>query len=186
MEALTHDVLTEGLRIQQALLPDADCAASPRWGDESNYNDFTDFITGTAIMDGEERIPTGMFFHSPLLYWNCSLEALENDHRVLKTVNDGIVLRSTAQITLRWASVLAGKHFSHQKLIAADALVISMFYHLNSTAGDEWDRQAARLAQQTKEHGRYRVYGQNLQSTLYEVGRLTAGDRETFLDVDTR
>lgn len=169
MEALTHDVLKEGLRIQQALLPDADCAALPRREYESDYN-YDDFVTGIPIVDDEERIPTSMFFHSPLLYWNCSLEAVENDRRILKTVNDGIALRSSAQITLRWASVFAGKHFSHQKLIAADALVISMFYHLNSTAGEEWDRRAAKLIREVKDHGRYRVYGQDFQSTLYEVG----------------
>jgi hypothetical protein len=186
MEALTHDVLKEGLRIQQALLPNAKCAALPHREHDIDYNDYSDFITGAPIMEGEERIPSGMFFHSPLLYWNCSLRAVENDRRILKTVNDGIALRSTAQITLRWGSVFAGKHFSHQKLIAADALVISMFYHLNSTAGEEWDRRAAVLSRQAKEHGRYRVYGQNFESTLYEVTRLNLGSVGPFLDADTR
>ncbi|KAI5840369.1 sterol-sensing domain of SREBP cleavage-activation-domain-containing protein [Tricharina praecox] len=83
-------------------------------------------------------------------------------------------LRSSAQITLRWASVFAGKHFSHQKLIAADALVISMFYHLNSTAGEEWDRRAAKLIREVKDHGRYRVYGQDFQSTFRILGRVFA------------
>ena len=159
MEALTHDVLREGARIQQALFPGAECSAT-----RNNFNDHDN-------SDGEDSIPSTMFFHSPLLYWNCSIEAMENDRRILKTVNDGVELRSTANITLRWASVFAGKHFSHKKLIAADALVISMFYHLNSTAGVLWDQRAARLAQEAEEHGRYRVYrGSQSQSTLYEVG----------------
>jgi hypothetical protein len=166
MEALTLDVLREGLRIQQALLPDAECAASPNGRYDDDYEDF---MSGTQNAEGEELMSTGMFFHSPLLYWNCSLDAVERDRRILRTVNDGIALRSTANITLRWASVFAGKHFSHQKLIAADALVISMFYHLNSTAGVVWDQRAAKLAQEAEEHGRYRVYGREYQSTLYEV-----------------
>lgn len=162
MEALTHDVLKEALQIQQALLPDAECAALPSVGLHDDYSDFAN------PFDAELLTSTGMFFHSALLYWNCSLEAVENDRRILKTVNDGIALRSTANITLRWASVFAGKHFSHQKLIAADALVISMFYHLNSTAGALWDQRVASLAQRSGKHSKYRVYGLEFQSTLYE------------------
>ncbi|KAF8252243.1 hypothetical protein K440DRAFT_651426 [Wilcoxina mikolae CBS 423.85] len=112
-----------------------------------------------------------MFFHSPLLYWNCSLEAVENDRRVLRTVNDNIFQHSSAGITLRWSSVFAGKQFSHQKLIAADALVISLFYDLNSTAGELWDQRAAKIALEARQHGRFKVYppdGKEDYSHLYE------------------
>ncbi|KAI5819769.1 sterol-sensing domain of SREBP cleavage-activation-domain-containing protein [Pyronema omphalodes] len=106
-------------------------------------------------------MPDGMFFHTPLLYWNCSLSALENDHRILKTVNENLFQQSSAGITLRWGSVFAGKQFSHQKLIAADALVISMFYDLNSTAGELWDQRAVKVAKEAQIHKRFNVYPSN-------------------------
>jgi hypothetical protein len=165
MEALTHDVLKEGLNIQQALLgPEAVCLPSS----DDGYNNGV--LPGNR--PGLPLMPSGMFFHSPLLYWNCSLSAVEQDRRILETVNDNISRRSAAKITLRWGSVFAGKHFSHQKLIAADALVISLFYALNSTAGQLWDQRAAELVREARSHGRYQIYPENGQedyNTLYEV-----------------
>lgn len=165
MEALTHDVLKEGLTIQRTLLPDAICQSSA-----------SDSYLGekAEILQDEGAIPSGKFFHSPLLYWNCSLEAVENDRRILKTVNDNIFQHSSAGITLRWGSVFAGKQFSHQKLIAADALVISLFYDLNSTAGDLWDQRAAIIAREAQQHRRFKVYppdGKEDYNLLYEVRR---------------
>lgn len=165
MEVLTQDVLKEGLRVQQALLPDAICSSAPA-GDYYSDADLDNQMMGEA-----ENRPI-MFFHSPLLYWNCSLETIEQDRRILKTVNENNARRSTAGITLRWGSVFAGKQFSHQKLIAADALVISMFYDLNSTAGELWDQRATKLAREAEEHGRYKVFpsdGREGYSSLYEV-----------------
>lgn len=165
MEALTPDVLKEGLRIQQALLPGAICQPSASEG----------FLGENAAMfdhgDSAPGLPA-MFFHSPLLYWNCSVARVENDRRILKTVNDNIFQRSSAGITMRWGSVFAGKQFSHQKLIAADALVISLFYHLNSSAGELWDRRAEKIAREARQHGRFKVYpanGKEDYNLLYEV-----------------
>lgn len=162
MEALSQDVLQEGLKIQQALLPEAVCRSSPSEG----Y--MKDLVHG----NGESIMPDGMFFHTPLLYWNCSLSAVENDHRILKTVNENLFQQSAAGITLRWGSVFAGKQFSHQKLIAADALVISMFYDLNSTAGELWDQRAVKIAKEAQIHKRFNVYpsnGKEDYNLLYEV-----------------
>ena len=164
MEALSHDVLKEGLRIQQALLPEAVCASAPvndYFGDDADINSMN--------MDIKNH---GMFFHSPFLYWNCSIESVEYDRRILKTVNENNLKRSSSGITLRFGSVFAGKQFSHQKLIAADALVVSMFYDLNSTIGDLWDQRAIKLAQEAGAHGRYKVFppdGKEDYSNLYEV-----------------
>ncbi|KAI5800101.1 sterol-sensing domain of SREBP cleavage-activation-domain-containing protein [Geopyxis carbonaria] len=113
----------------------------------------------------------GSFFHSPLLYWNCSLSTLETDPDIIGTVNDNISRRSPAKVGLRWGSVFAGKQFSHQKLVAADALVISLFYNLNSSAGALWDHRAAKLAQEAHAHGRFIMYpsdGHEKGSILYE------------------
>ncbi|KAG0639799.1 sterol-sensing domain of SREBP cleavage-activation-domain-containing protein [Tuber brumale] len=114
---------------------------------------------------------TGMFLHSPLLYWNCSLSAIKADANLITTVNKEFNKRSPANVTLRWGSVFAGKKFHHNQLTKADALVISLFYRLDSSAGELWDRRAAILAQEADTHGRYDVYpsdGKEKGSTLYE------------------
>ncbi|PWW76014.1 hypothetical protein C7212DRAFT_194519 [Tuber magnatum] len=114
---------------------------------------------------------TGMFFHSPLLYWNCSLSAIKGDPNLIVTVNKEFAKRSPVNVTLRWGSVFAGKKFHHNQLIKADALVISLFYRLDSSAGELWDQRAAVLAQEAGVHGRYDVYpsdGKEKGSTLYE------------------
>lgn len=167
MEALTPDVLKEGLRIQQALLPDAVCQSS-------SLSSGAFLSENPAVFDNGDGalVPPVMFFHSPLLYWNCSSANVESDRRILKTVNDNVFQRSSAGITMRWGSVFAGKQFSHQKLIAADALVITLFYHLNSTAGELWDRRAEKIAREARQHGRFKVYpagGKENYNLLYEV-----------------
>ncbi|RPA95328.1 hypothetical protein L873DRAFT_1829877 [Choiromyces venosus 120613-1] len=114
---------------------------------------------------------TGMFFHSPLLYWNCSLSAIRDDANLIITVNKQFNKRSPANVTLRWGSVFAGKKFHHHQLVKADALVISLFYRLDSSVGELWDQRAAVLAQEADVHGRYDVYpsdGKEKGSTLYE------------------
>lgn len=91
---------------------------------------------------------------------------------LLRTVNNGINQRSAANVTLRWGSVFAGKRFRNQKLVGADALVISLFYQLDSRVGALWDQRAADLAKGAEIHNRYEVYpsdGRERGSTLYEV-----------------
>lgn len=174
MEALTHDVLREGLRIQQALLgTESPCQSQPETEESYGNNGFSmnSQILDTKVSISDPMAP-GSFFHSPLLYWNCSLSTLETDPDIIGTVNDNISRRSPAKVGLRWGSVFAGKQFSHQKLMAADALVISLFYNLNSSAGALWDQRASKLAQETHRHGRFIMYpsgGQEKGSTLYEV-----------------
>ncbi|KAL6155687.1 hypothetical protein ACJBU6_05891 [Exserohilum turcicum] len=87
-------------------------------------------------------------WHSPLMYWNCSLRALEEDDNLLGTINAHMRMRSPVNITLRPSTVFAGKSFAKTKLRAADALVITLYDMSNSSVGDTWDERARHLAKE--------------------------------------
>lgn len=166
MGALAPEVLMEGLRIQKRLLgSEVTCDGLPdhRHGD--------DFVSGGLTRFGSD----GMFFHSPLLYFNCSESALDGASKedILEVVNSNAERRSVAHVRLRFGTVFAGKQFFNDRILAADALVISLFHHPNSTIGTKWDQRAQQLALEAKEHGRFQVFpkgGVEQGNTLYEVG----------------
>ncbi|KAH9865554.1 hypothetical protein J1614_009139 [Plenodomus biglobosus] len=85
-------------------------------------------------------------WHSPLMYWDCSLHALEADPDLLATINAHTKTQTALNITLRPSSVFAGKTFSNSKLRAADALVITWFDYTNASLGDVWDARSSALA----------------------------------------
>lgn len=154
MGALKLEVVEEALKIQQTLLgPDISCTTRPEG-------------------DSLTNIPPGVFFHSPLLYWNCSLSSIQQDSDLLGTVNANAMRVSPLNMTLHWSSVFAGKLFSHHRLAAADALVISVFYNPKSNMGDIWDQRATALAIEAKTYGKYDIYppnGKARRNTFYEV-----------------
>ncbi|KAJ4367315.1 hypothetical protein N0V83_006896 [Neocucurbitaria cava] len=85
-------------------------------------------------------------WHSPLMYWDCSLSVLEEDRDLLGTINAHTRSHSALNITLRPSTVFAGKTFSNTKLRAADALVITVFDQTQSNLGDIWDSRSRQLA----------------------------------------
>lgn len=199
MEALRYDVVAEALKIQQILLgPEVSCSSplgsgmftettgsgSDGGGDSGNGDAGVDSgSSGIRKNASNLGMGTGMFFHSPLLYWNCSLSAMKDDANLIMTVNREFAKRSPANVTLRWGSVFAGKKFRHNRLIGADALVISLFYRLDSPAGRLWDQRATVLAQEADVYGRYDVYpgnGKENGSTLYEVPFLSLSGTELW------
>jgi hypothetical protein len=102
------------------------------------------------------------------MYWNCSVAAIESDNSILTTINNRAHDVSPSKITLRPSSVLSGVLSSYNNLIAADALVVSLFYEAKSRAGDLWDQGAASLAQH--DPSRWEVYpadGRRAGSRLY-------------------
>jgi hypothetical protein len=108
-------------------------------------------------------------WHSPLMYWDCSLSALEKDHDLLGTINAHKQAHSALNITLRPSTVFAGKTFSSTKLRAADALVITLFDKTNSTLGDTWDARSRLLAEKASPN--WTIFppdGQVMQNRLYE------------------
>ncbi|KAI2487629.1 Sterol-sensing multi-domain protein [Pyrenophora tritici-repentis] len=108
-------------------------------------------------------------WHSPLMYWNCSLTALDQDQDLLGTINAHKQTHSALNLTLRPSTVFAGKSFSNSRLRAADALVITLFDQTNSTVGDTWNSRAHTLAE-TLSSG-WTIFppdGHVTQSRLYE------------------
>jgi len=170
MGALTPEVVKEALKVQEALLgSDLCCTDAANSGDSrSRVND----VLSQGSLNASSLLPLGVFFHSPLLYWNCSLSAILQDNDLLETVNANAMRVSPLNMTLYWSSVFAGKLFSHHRLAAADALVISLFYDTNSKMGDLWDERATALASDANLHGKYDIYppdGKVKRNTFYEV-----------------
>ncbi|OAL50427.1 hypothetical protein IQ07DRAFT_566366 [Pyrenochaeta sp. DS3sAY3a] len=108
-------------------------------------------------------------WHSPLMYWNCSLSVLEQDQDLLATINVHTNIQSALNITLRPSTVFAGKVFSSLKLRAADALVITLFDQTNSNVGAIWEARSRQLAEELPPD--WTIFpddGQVSRSRLYE------------------
>jgi hypothetical protein len=85
-------------------------------------------------------------WHSPLMYWNCSRDALDAHNNLLDVINAHSKTQTVFNFTLRHSTVFAGKTFVDSKLRAADALVITMFDQTDSGLGESWDSRARVLA----------------------------------------
>lgn len=148
MRALDKPVLESALRLQNSILAEAtEISRAAR-------NQYMDLDWG---------------FHSPLMYWNNSLQLLESDSDVTTTVNEQACQPSFLNFTLRPLSVFAGKSFSGSKLTAADALVISLFNRRGGNMGDAWQRNIMDLSAQPSDTPlTYQSSGAPARSQLYE------------------
>ncbi|QIX01535.1 hypothetical protein AMS68_007052 [Peltaster fructicola] len=143
MRALDKDVLQSALKIQQALVGDEDL---------------------TAVSS-----PVSWAFHSPLMYWNNSATAIQFDEDITKTVNDRSGSSSLLEVSLRPASVFAGKIFSHRKLVAADALVLTLMNRAEDILGHKWQQKMHSLEDEACPQCQfYPPQGEVSQSWLYE------------------
>jgi hypothetical protein len=109
------------------------------------------------------------FFHSPLLYWNCSIPEGITESQIVQDINKRSGGKSPVNVTLRYSSVFAGKQFTGNELAAADAVVISLFYKLDSKMGRIWQERAEDLARAAGD--RWDVYpldGNVRRSRLFE------------------
>jgi hypothetical protein len=109
------------------------------------------------------------FFHSPLLYWSGSHQAIEEDRDIISTINEGSRRSTAVNVTLRHRIVFSGKRFEDNRLVAADALVITLIHKLDSPVGHQWENRAAALAETHNE--RWKMYpadGRPSASRLYE------------------
>jgi hypothetical protein len=180
MGALKRDVLLEALRIQRILGgTDQSCQAfASEHADHHGVRGGAGTDITESYMERLGRKDYGVaqksFFHSPLLYWNCSETLILSDENLVDTVNQKSLLHSYANLTVLWGSVFAGKKIIHHRLVAADALVITLFYRIDSDAGDAWDVRASSLVSDKHNPERYDVYPTSLDfqtSRMYEVGR---------------
>lgn len=129
MKALEKNALMSGLDIQQTLVGS---------GSLSTVN--------PSLSESLRSGTLSWGYHSPLMYWNNSRELIKNDDDILRTINgQARSTSSSLNVTLRPASVFAGKKFSHQKLVAADALVITLMNKARGAAGGDWQRQLKSL-----------------------------------------
>ncbi|KAI9763397.1 MAG: hypothetical protein M1835_007821, partial [Candelina submexicana] len=172
MRALETDVLQEALRIQNALLGQlrgyeslqstGQTLSGATGGLQSVDMASTSLIPG--IMDN-----LGWWFHSPLLYWNCSSSAIASTEDVISTVNRQANQTSPVNMTLRHSTVFAGKTFADHRLVAADALVITLIYKQGLSIGEHWEGRAMALAESSPQPwSLYPKDGKVTRSQLYE------------------
>lgn len=171
MDALNRSTLLSALEIQDQLLGPT-IEFNPRIVPKQ-----PDLDPHASILTREERDSLhavngigddAWFFHSPLLYWSGSAQAIADDKDIVATVNAGSTKATSVNVTLRHSIVFSGKRFEDHRLVAADALVITLLHKLDSPVGRQWERQARKLS---KLNRNWRVFphdGNVLASQLYE------------------
>jgi hypothetical protein len=131
MKALQKEVLQKGLEIQQSL-----------FGGAARHDSMSS--VGEQSL---ESVPQ-WGFHSPLMYWNNSAQVLVADQDILGTINEQKHHSSLSlNVILRHASVFAGKRFNRRKLLAADALVITLINKIGEGVGATWQDGMSTLSQ---------------------------------------
>ncbi|PHH64890.1 hypothetical protein CDD81_3747 [Ophiocordyceps australis] len=176
MKALNVDLLTAALDVQDELLGTtknfsparAHKAALPHHHEPTGNASLT-LAQRDALHVANGLTDEAWFFHSPLLYWGCSNERILADTDILATVNDKKNQSTSANVTLRHSIVFSGKRFEERRLLAADALVITLLHLGNSPVGREWEQRARQLP--TRAAKLWDVYpsdGHVTTSQLYE------------------
>ncbi|KAL2135211.1 hypothetical protein VTI74DRAFT_9417 [Chaetomium olivicolor] len=174
MKALERDVLLGALELQDEILePTTDF--NPRQANGSRA-----LLDSDADLDRQQRdafhIINGLtdeswFFHSPLQYWSGSAEKIADDQDIVATVNEKKTQSTSVNTTLRHSMVFSGKRFEERKLVAADALVITLIHGRNSPVGRQWVRKTRELAQAAKHNTKWQIIppdGKSSSDQLYE------------------
>ncbi|KAI8625357.1 sterol-sensing domain of SREBP cleavage-activation-domain-containing protein [Xylariaceae sp. FL1651] len=171
-QALDKEVLLGALELQDELLgPTIDF--SPRQQPSSLE------LPGEAIQNltlkqrDSMHVTNGLtnvswFFHSPLQYWSCSSDLVQQDHDILATVNEKKNQPTSANVTLRHSIVFSGKRFEDRQLVAADALVITLIHLRDSPVGRLWQERVQALANNVKHKWKVITPQDGRSSQLYE------------------
>lgn len=160
MSALNQSVLLKALDVQEALINGAFDVRTPSPSAVVARGD-----QGCVVPRREEK----WGWQSPLMYWNCSREALESDKDILETINMHSRFQTRMNFTLRPSTVFAGKHFTNTKLQAADALVLTLLDQTDSGLDGRWNARARALASALDtEWAMFPQDGQISRSSLYE------------------
>lgn len=163
MNAIALPVLREAMHVQEVLINSGFATRESAAYDDQHM--LQRDAPGCLVAPAGEK----WGWHSPLMYWDCSLSALEKDDNLLDTINAHNRIRSALNVTLRPSTVFAGKSFSATKLRAADALVITLFDQTNSSLGDTWDSRSRLLADKlSPDWSIFPPDGQVGRSRLYE------------------
>ncbi|KAH8127983.1 sterol-sensing domain of SREBP cleavage-activation-domain-containing protein [Trichoderma asperelloides] len=172
MQALSPDVLLSALELQDELLGTTQDFSPGRYSGLPPPNDPNAPLSPAqrdALHVVNGLTDQSWAFQSPLLYWNCSRERILADEDIVATVNDRKNQSTPANITLRHSIVFSGKRFEDRRLVAADALVITLLYRNASPVGRQWEDVAPSLP--SKVEDKWDIYPANGQvsgSQLYE------------------
>ncbi|KAM0286008.1 hypothetical protein ACHAQH_001198 [Verticillium albo-atrum] len=173
MEALDRNVLLGALQLQDELLGPTENFDPRRPGQpaievQDPSMDLTpDDRDAFHVINGLTN--QSWFFHSPLQYWYGSPERIHSDADIISTVNQRKTQPTSVNTTLRHSIVFSGKHFEDRRLLAADALVITLIHLRDSPVGLQWQRKAAALASQMADKWTpYPADGSSMSNQLYE------------------
>jgi hypothetical protein len=172
MQALDRQVLLGALDLQDQLLGPTVNFSPRRRSLELPLDDHEGDLSPLArdsyhVINGLTN--SSWFFHSPLLYWSCDAEKVRLDSDILTTVNEKKTQQTSVKVHLRHSIVFSGKRFEDRKLVAADALVITLIHLRDSPVGAQWARKVEELAK--TEADKWQIIpsdGRSLRSQLYE------------------
>lgn len=178
IDALKRETLLEAVEIQEALLGPISSWPTTMLRHEGTSGTPTEPPKRSAL----ESDAAAFFIHSPLLYWNGSA-AIESTDSILAAINSPTTRKSPANITLTPASVLLEPVWSGDRLVAADALVVSLFYKGGSRAGEIWDERVEALTQANE--GRWDIHleddgGTGSKLLQYQFRLVSAQDEAIF------
>ncbi|KXX79042.1 Sterol regulatory element-binding protein cleavage-activating protein [Madurella mycetomatis] len=173
MKALERDTLLGALELQDELLgPTTDFnprqpAHAPAQPDPTGAD--LDRLQRDSFHIINGLTNQSWFFHSPLQYWSGSAENIAADQDIVSTVNERKTQSTSVNVTLRHSIVFSGKRFEERRLVAADALVVTLIHLRDSPVGRQWTRKAEALASQHSE--KWHIIppdGRATSSQLYE------------------
>ncbi|KAI0023538.1 sterol-sensing domain of SREBP cleavage-activation-domain-containing protein [Xylariomycetidae sp. FL0641] len=121
------------------------------------------------------------FFHSPLQYWSCCADVIEQDDDILATVNERKSQPTSVNVTLRHSIVFSGKRFEDRRLVAADALVITLIHLRDSPVGRLWQERAQTLASRMADRWKVIAPQDGVKGQLYEFQFRPMSLSDTFL-----
>lgn len=170
MKALQTNILSRALEIQDYLLgPTIDFNPQKSNSPPQNFKTNLTIEMRDALHAINGVSNQSWFFHSPLLYWSCSLKEIETDDEILNTINQNSRKPTSVNVTLRHSIVFSGKRFENHRLVAADALVITLVHMLDSPIGRQWEHRAEELSKsKSKKWELFFASEKPLRNTLYE------------------
>ncbi|KAI0810657.1 sterol-sensing domain of SREBP cleavage-activation-domain-containing protein [Xylaria sp. FL0064] len=171
-QALEKDVLLGALELQDELLgPTIDFNPRQSPGSLERPAEASKYLTfkqrdSLHVINGLTN--ESWFFHSPLQYWSCSSDLIERDQDILGTVNQRKNQPTSVNVTLRHSIVFSGKRFEDRRLVAADALVITLIHRRDSPVGSIWQEKVQALANSMTHKWKVITPHEGRPSQLYE------------------
>ncbi len=174
MQALEKDVLLSALQLQDELLGST-ANFSPYQAPRTTKLPDPGSVDLTPTQRDAFHVINGLtnqswFFHSPLQYWSCSADIIARDDDIVGTVNARKTQPTSVNVTLRHSIVFSGKRFEDRRLVAADALVITLIHLRDSPVGHLWEQRAKAIAEKMTD--KWQLYtadeASNKNGQLYE------------------